>query len=88
MKLTAKLIFAFLIFGIGPALLSSGLLIVQAIEEIEDQAYQKLLAVEGNKTSKINDYFGTIRDQVLTFLKDRMIVDAMREFRIAFLTFQ
>jgi len=87
MKLKAKLIIALLIFGIGPALVSGGLLIAQAVEEIEDQAYQKLLAVEGNKKSTIVGYFETIRDQVLTFSKDRMIVDAMREFRTAFKSF-
>lgn len=84
MKLKAKLILVLLVFGIAPALISSGLLIVQAIEEIEDQALQKLAAVEGNKKSTIKSYFGTIRDQVLTFSKDRMIVDAMGSFRTAF----
>ena len=88
MRLRMKLSAALLVFGIGPSLLSGGIILSKSAEEIENQAYQKLIAVAGNKKSTIESYFGTIRDQVLTFSKDRMIVDAALAFRSAFTAYR
>jgi len=36
------------------------------------------------KKGQIETYFDSIRDQILTFSEDRMVVDAMREFKSGF----
>ena len=51
---------------------------------LEKQAFAKLTAVREMKASHVEDYFQQIRRQVLTFSEDRMVIDAMRNFRSAF----
>lgn len=51
---------------------------------LEKQAFAKLTAVREMKASHVEAYFQNIRRQVLTFSEDRMVIDAMRNFREAF----
>ena len=51
---------------------------------LEEQEFRKLTAVREMKGQQIEDYFRLIRNQVLTFSQDAMVVDAMRDFRLAF----
>lgn len=57
-------------------------------QAIEGQASQRLIAVRDIKQSQIEDYFGTIKNQVLTFANDKMIIDAMEDFSSSFKTFK
>jgi hypothetical protein len=50
---------------------------------LENQAFAKLTAVREMKASHVEDYFQQIRQQVLTFSENRMVIDAMRNFRNA-----
>lgn len=51
---------------------------------LEKQIFAKLTAVREMKASQVEDYFQQIRHQIVTFSEDRMVVDAMRNFRSAF----
>jgi len=51
---------------------------------LEQEAFNRLTAVREVKSQQIEDYFQSIRHQVLTFSEDKMIVDAMRTFSGAF----
>ncbi|MFK8067264.1 MAG: methyl-accepting chemotaxis protein [Gammaproteobacteria bacterium] len=53
-------------------------------KEIEEQAVQKLIAQREAKKSEIEAYFETLKNQVLTYSNNRMIIDAMSEFKTAF----
>ncbi len=55
---------------------------------LEQEAFDRLTAVRALKSQQIEDYFESIRDQVVTFSEDRMIVDAMRSFSEAFRSLQ
>ena len=51
---------------------------------LEQAAFNKLTAVREMKSQQIEDYFLSIRHQVVTFSEDQMIVDAMRAFSASF----
>jgi len=47
---------------------------------LEEEAFNKLIAVREMKAGQIEDYFQEIANQVITLSEDRMIIDAMRAF--------
>jgi PAS domain S-box-containing protein len=51
---------------------------------LEQEAFNRLTAVREVKSQQIEDYFQSIRNQVVTFSEDQMIVDAMQSFSQAF----
>jgi methyl-accepting chemotaxis protein len=55
-----------------------------AKQSLEQESFKKLTAVREIKASQVEDYFLQIKDQVVTFSEDRMIVDAMKAFKAAF----
>ena len=55
---------------------------------LEQEAYNRLTAVREVKSQQIEDYFQSIRHQILTFSEDRMVVDAMRSFAESFQSLQ
>ena len=56
----------------------------RSAEALKLQASGRLEAVRGLKRAAIQNYFEFIRDQVLTFAADGMVVEAMHGFREAF----
>jgi PAS domain S-box-containing protein len=57
----------------------------KALQKVE---MERLIAVRDVTKQGIENYLGSIRDQVLTFSKDIMIVDAMSAFRHGFRNYQ
>jgi serine phosphatase RsbU (regulator of sigma subunit) len=55
-----------------------------AKHSLEEESFNKLTAVREMKADQIEDYFKHISNEVLTFSEDRMIIDAMRAFKIGF----
>jgi len=55
-----------------------------ATEALNAAAKNQLVSIRDTKKTQIEDYFGTIRNQVLTFSNDRMIIDAMHQFKATF----
>ena len=95
LRLKPKLTLVFLGVALGPLILLSWISYdrardalstagAQSESALESAAFAQLEAVAKNKAASIERYFQGIEDQVLTFSEDRMIVDAMREFRAAF----
>lgn len=91
MKLRSKLIVGFLTCGLAPLMVatavtywvsSDGLSTVQqcAAEDMGAKAATFLESQQASKKVQIEDYFEQIRDQVLTFAENRMVVDAMHNF--------
>lgn len=99
MKIRTKLTIGFLLCGLVPMALiglsswsamTSGLSTQseQASEDMRQKITSALGAQHALKKESIESYFESIRDQVLTFSEDRMIVDAMREFTGAFRSYR
>jgi PAS domain S-box-containing protein len=55
---------------------------------LEQGAFDRLTAMREVKSQQIEDYFQSIRHQVVTFSEDRMMVDAMRNFSQSFRSLQ
>jgi PAS domain S-box-containing protein len=53
-------------------------------ESTQQQAFDKLTAVRELKGQQIEDHFLQIRNQITTFSENRMIIDAMRDFKSGF----
>lgn len=51
---------------------------------ITQQAFNQLDAVRTIKSTQVQDYFRTIQNQIGTFADDKMIVEALRDFRATF----
>jgi methyl-accepting chemotaxis protein len=51
---------------------------------LEQQVFEQLTSAREIKRATIERYFQQIEDQILTFSEDRMIVDAMNDFRQVF----
>jgi serine phosphatase RsbU (regulator of sigma subunit) len=53
---------------------------------LEKSSFNKLTAVREMKAGQIEDYFRQITDQVISFSRDRMVIEAMRSFQTGFET--
>ncbi len=51
---------------------------------LENARKDQLISIRQAKKAQIEDYFDTLRGQILTFSNDRMIIDAMHELSSAF----
>ena len=91
-SIRTRLIFAFLALGLGiVVVLTIANLIVSgsgmaritgsAEEELSAQMSDHMASLATARGNAIEDYFATIEKQIITFSEDRMVVDAMREFR-------
>lgn len=58
--------------------------LMETVGTLRSEAISKLTAIREVKKAAVARYFAGIRDQVLTFSEDRMIVDAMTGFDAAF----
>ena len=55
-----------------------------ASEALEAAAKNQLVSIRDTKKTQIEDYFGTIRSQVISFSSSRMIINALREFKTSY----
>ncbi|MDR4505487.1 MAG: methyl-accepting chemotaxis protein [Candidatus Scalindua sp.] len=88
MGMGIKIITLFLVAGIIPFVVMGILGNRSASTSLQKQAFNQLVSVRETKKKQIEDYFTTIRKQVHTFSGNKMVVDAMKEFKVAFKEFQ
>ncbi|MCP5005250.1 MAG: hypothetical protein GY941_15140 [Planctomycetes bacterium] len=88
MSMGAKVIILFLVAGIIPFAVMGILGYRNASKSLQEQAFNQLVSVREIKKKQIEDYFSTIRKQAHTFSRDKMVVDAMTEFKAAFKDFR
>jgi methyl-accepting chemotaxis protein len=84
----AKVIVLFLIAGLVPFGITGVISYNSASTSLKQQSFNQLVSVREIKKKQIEDYFSTIRKQVQTLSGDRMVIDAMQEFKVAFKNFQ
>jgi len=51
---------------------------------LEDASKRQLISIRDTKKTQIEDYFKTIRGQILTLSSSRMMINAMREFKTSY----
>ena len=66
--------------------LVSSISILIAQRELEEQAFNKLIATREIKATQIENYFSQIRHQIETFSENHMVISAMKDFATAFKT--
>ena len=81
MTFTAVLPAVVVIFVIGWFSIQSSRTVVESLVE------EKLVGLREVKKQQIQNYFRIIRNQILTFSNDRMIIDAMKGFKHTFFTY-
>lgn len=79
-----KLFISFLFIGIISIFITVWVSYSTAKKSLEESAFSHLTSVRAMKASQIGAYFDQIRNQVQTFSNDRMVIDAMKEFKTAF----
>ncbi len=62
--------------------------IVETVRALQGEAMKKMEAIREIKKSAIERYFQAIRDQIVTFSEDKMVVNAMRQFKGHFRSFR
>ena len=91
MKIKHKLVAGSILLAAIPVIVAGFILENVAAGKAHDamnaQARNQLVSLRETKKTQIEDYFGTIQKQVITLSNDRMIMDAMREFKDAFQSF-
>lgn len=84
LKVGTKVLVAFLSAGLL-AILSVAIISYEVADvALEEEAFNKLTAVREIKAAQIEDYFDTIRKQVLTFSESETVIFAMRDFKKSF----
>jgi len=92
MNIKNKLVLGSSLLAAIPAILAGTLIgsvaTETAREALETQAKNQLVAVREQKRAQIEEYFATLQSQVQTFSNDRMVIDAMKDFKSAFYSFR
>jgi methyl-accepting chemotaxis protein len=83
-NLKIKLLVAFLGVGIIPFFVMAVIALTKADKALYDQAFAQMQSMRDVKKGQVQRYLQSIKDQVLTFSEDRMIVSAMQEFSETF----
>lgn len=86
-SLKKKLMTSFLFVGILPFAVITIIFLIQSKSAIEHQAFAQMQSMRDVKKAQVIAYMQTIKDQVLTFSENHMIISAMSEFSRAFDTF-
>ncbi len=83
-RLNVRLVLYFLLVGLIPMLIVSIVSLQKSRAAIEERTKEQLVSLRELKASQIEDYFATLRQQVVTFSDDLMVIEAMKEFKGAF----
>ena len=88
LSLKSKLISTFLIVGLLPIICVGIYSYFKSSNTLEKAAIEKLVAVKNIKGEAVKRYFGTIRNQILTFSGNVSTVEAMKHFKEEFHTYR
>jgi methyl-accepting chemotaxis protein len=87
-KMRPKLMGLFLIAGLVPLAIVALLSVRTASQELEAKSLDQLMSLRAVKGAQVKFYFETLDNQIVTFAENKMVVDAMRDFREMFKSFR
>jgi class 3 adenylate cyclase len=79
-----KLLALLLLIGVSTFVATGTIAYLKYLQALKQGITNQLTGVRRSKARRIEDYYQTIRSHVLTLSEDRMFMDAMREFRMAY----
>ncbi len=82
--MSTKVIALFLMAGLVPLGISGFISQRTADSALKEQAFNHLVSIRETKKEQVEDYFSNIEKQITAYSKDRMIINAMEEFKTAF----
>ncbi len=82
--LRGKMIAAFLLLAILPLVVLGAFYFMTASKQQNEKAFDQLSSVSKTKELQIEDHLSDLSNQVVTFSQDRMVVNAMSDFKDAF----
>ena len=92
MSLKQKIMIGAALLATIPMLIASFAISTAATKEsrvaLEQLSKERLISVRDLTKGRIEDYFGTIQKQILTLSNDRMVIEAMQEFRTSFRSYK
>lgn len=80
LKLKHKLLLSFLAVGVIPFGVFATVALNRASNALSLQAFNQLESLRDVKKGQVEDYLNSIKNQIITFSEDRMIIDAMTQF--------
>lgn len=86
-SLKVKLIAAFLVIGLLPFSIIAYVSLSSSSKTIREDSFGRMLSVREVKANQIEEYFDSIRKQILTFSTNVAVVEAAQSFIDAFKTF-
>ncbi len=84
MNISMKIISTSLMIGLLSLIAVSWNSYVNGEKALTELSFKALTSVRETKARQIESYFRNIRNQILTYSEDRMIVNAMKEFKSSF----
>lgn len=79
-KLNIKFLIAFLAIGIIPFMTIGLTSLHKAKKSLSHESFAKLESIREIKKNQLNRYLNDLKNQILTFSEDKMIIDAMVQF--------
>lgn len=84
LKLNGKLSLVMLCASLIPLMMISVIVMVMFKSSMQEQVANQLESVLATRKIQIEDYFEGIQNQVVTLSENKMIIDAMLDFKLAF----
>ena len=84
MKLGTKLLLTFLAVGVIPFTVIGIISLNKSSNALKKQSFSQLESIRDIKKNEVTRYIQTVKDQMITFSENRMIIEAMQQFDSAF----
>jgi methyl-accepting chemotaxis protein len=83
-SLNKKILLAFFVIGIIPFLAAGFASLKKAGSSLQNQSFNQLESIREIKKRELERYFSTLKNQIITFSENSMVVDAMEHFERGF----
>jgi|ETNmetMinimDraft_16_1059900.scaffolds.fasta_scaffold01500_5 diguanylate cyclase (GGDEF)-like protein/PAS domain S-box-containing protein len=83
-SIKTKLLTTFLLIGILSITITGFIFYLNAESTLKKVHFNHLTSIRETKKRQVETYFDQVRNQIITFSEDQMIIDAMKRFRKAF----
>lgn len=87
MKIGLKLTILFVLIGMVSISIIGYISYSEGKQALKQESFNRLTAVREMKAGQIEGYFNQIENQIITFSKNKTIIEAMQKFKIGFKSF-
>ncbi len=84
LKIRLKILLLLLLISMATSIIIGFIVFTHGANTLKDDTYKKLTAIRELKANQIENYFQQIFDQAITFSEDRMVIEAVMQFKNGF----